>query len=84
MVMEFDEAWDQWHLNVYQHYKGKEIWEAIKQTYSKVNATAHTYQVKTQISTTKKGILICNKIAESLIEMPYKDYHENKAYKGHF
>ncbi|XP_043817124.1 uncharacterized protein LOC110624504 isoform X2 [Manihot esculenta] len=33
----------------------KEIWEAIKQTYSKVHTAAQIYEIKTKISATKQG-----------------------------
>jgi len=33
----------------------KEIWEAVKQTYSKVRDAAQIYEIKTKISSTKQG-----------------------------
>ena len=33
----------------------KEIWEIVRQTYSKVHDAAQVYEIKTKISTTKQG-----------------------------
>ena len=34
---------------------GKEIWEAVKITYSKVNDASQIYEIRTKIATTKQG-----------------------------
>ena len=50
MVVEFNASRDKWYV-----YNAKEIWDAIRQTYSKVNDAARIYEIEMKISTTQQG-----------------------------
>ena len=42
--------------------KARDIWETIRQTYSKVRGAAHIYEIKTKIGATKVLFLLLNTI----------------------
>ena len=55
--------------------KARDIWETIRQTYSKVRGAAHIYEIKTKIGATKEGTFSVTEyynIMESLwLELKY-------------
>ena len=51
--MEFDDTGNQWHL--YVTATEKDIWEAVRQTYSKVRDAPQIYEIKIKTSATKQG-----------------------------
>ena len=60
----------------------KEIWETIRQTYSKVRDAAQIYEIKQKISTTKQGtrsvIEYYNLLKSLWQEMDYYQKSSNK------
>ena len=58
--------------------KAREIWEIVRQTYSKVRDAAHIYEIKAKIGATKQGIFSVTKYNNIMKSLWSKlDYYQN-------